>query len=246
MFNQKEFNKALTDVIDSMIFLANKEELKIGKFIGITQKSSYKLVQSIKWVSYFLMILIIIIISILNLEWEWVENIIILIFFIFLQIGIKYIGYSYSFYSVVRSRFNKYQKQLKLITQNSHFHNFIQNNEELKMKNDLVNQKFNYVLKVLKTPLDYIKTFEILGVLGLLVSILIPLFQDLLSSIVISNYLFDILGIVLFILFLYLSPVLIYNKSAGFKEYRKSLREKLKKLRDIQRLNLIEKISESN
>ena len=242
MFEQKEFNKAFIDVINNMVLLVNKEELQIGKFIGITQKTSYKLIQSIKWSVYFIIILVIMIVSILNLEWDWGDIIMAIIFFTFQQIGMKFIGYSYSFYSIVRNRFMKYQKQLRLITNNSHFHNYININEELRTKTDLVNLKFDYIIKVLKTPLDYIKSFQILGILGIIISILIPLFQDVLASIDLSNYILDILGLIFLIFVLYLSPVILYNKSAGFKGYRKNLRNKLKNLRQIQASNLIDDI----
>ena len=246
MFEQKEFNKAFIDVINSMVLLANKEELQIGKFIGVTQKTSYKLIQFIKWPVYLIIILAMMVVSILNLEWDWVDLIGVIIFYIFQQIGMRYIGYSYSFYSVVRNRFMKYQKQLKLITNNSHFYNYFNLNEELRTRNDLINQKFDYIIKVLKTPLDYIKSFQILGILGIIISIFIPLFQDILVTINFSNYIFDILGLIFLIFVLYLYPVILYNKSAGFKKYRKNLRNKLKNLRKIQASNLIDDIQIKN
>ena len=240
MIDQEKFTTNLQKTIEKMILLANNEEHKIGSFIGVTQKSSYKLFRTIIWPIYFIGILGSLMMPTFNLENDWFEMIIVISFYIIQMLGLKYVKYSHSFYAVVRKRFSKYQKQLKLITNNSNIHNFIKENKELKMKNDLVNQKFDYILRVLKTPLEFVKTIEIVGVISLTISTFISLFQNLQASIVIINNIDNIVAFIILILVLYVSPILLYNRSAGFKDYRKGLRENLNSLRSIQRLNLIE------
>ena len=90
-----------------------------------------------------------------------------------------------------------------LIINNQNIHNLIQQNKELDTQIRLLNQKIDYIIKVLKSPLGFLKSYQIIGFLSLIIPLLIFLFQNIILSIDTLSYVINLISLVTVYLLLY-------------------------------------------
>ncbi len=233
----------IKDLIDETVrilyFMSNSEEYDIGRFIGITQKPAYKILIIIKIFLYAWLLFSFIFLPLMGKKDLIVDEIILTIYFFIQTFSFQYFGYSLSIYSIKRKRFLKYQKQMILIINNRNIHNLIQQNKELDAQIRLLNQKIDYIIKILKTPLDFLKSYQIIGFLSLIIPLLTFLFQNIILSIDILSYVINLITLVIVFLLLYVFPLATFWKQKDFKGYRGKLRENFDKIRRIQSRNIV-------
>lgn len=237
--DKEELKTVFKEFYDNLLFMENSEEYSIGKFLGITQTRKYKIVLLIKVIIYSYLVFSFIFLPLLKVDDYPLDNSLLLFYAILQILSDNFFGYSLSRYALNRKRFKIYQKQLNLIFNNSNINHYFNENENLRRNFEVIDQKINYILKVLKTPLDYFKTYQVIGILSLIIPILIILFQNIVLSINITLLLTNGGTLVIVLGLLYTFPKMKIWRLKEFKGIRDKLDESLSNLRKIQLRNLI-------
>jgi len=182
--DQNIFRELINKTLTILFTMANHEEYKIGRFIGFYNEEDYFFSRILKIFTYAILLFSYVFSpSIILIKILFIKEIFLLTFFFIVYIEYKTLNYNLAIYSIKRKRFLRYQKQMNLIINNKNIHLFLSQNKDLSKKIKLISLKIDYIINVLKPPLDLVKKYQFIGFFSLIIPILTYFFQNIILSV---------------------------------------------------------------
>jgi len=228
---EDKFMKNLSIVFEKLNKFQDKEEFELNKFLKSKGEHHYTF-----WILLqIIVILSAIIFSILTNIIEggfYLFYILLLIMIIFNDIQNRMNKtFNKGYYRFVKNKkfLKEFENFLRLIFYNSHFRKTEEYNNLNKLYILLKERADNYG-ELISPYMDYLKRFEFIAILGLIISYFYPLFQPSIMISFLYNHWLDLIVALILILGVFIHPYITRRKDETIIKVQSELREDLEKL----------------